>query len=192
MFSSEPAAVHRPERDNIRSPKCSSATGSSSGTSPRSNCTPCGSSAPRRWCARGIPTRGMSPPAVFLPDAEEDDMLALTERVILTALGDWEHLRRARRVAEARGQRAGVGLRQIADRAHAARGAAARGELAGPDPGSHRGPDHPRSRSRQRRRRRVARAQLHARARRFRRRLFVAGAAARNCRSASSRSTAAM
>jgi len=36
------------------------------------------------------PTRGIVPPALFLPDASEDDMHALTERVILTALGDWE------------------------------------------------------------------------------------------------------
>ncbi len=36
------------------------------------------------------PTRGVLPPAVFLPGASEDDMLALTERVIITALKDWE------------------------------------------------------------------------------------------------------
>jgi EAL domain-containing protein (putative c-di-GMP-specific phosphodiesterase class I) len=36
------------------------------------------------------PTRGVVPPALFLPDASEEDMLALTEQVILTALGDWE------------------------------------------------------------------------------------------------------
>jgi len=36
------------------------------------------------------PTRGIVPPALFLPGASEDDMHALTERVILTALGDWE------------------------------------------------------------------------------------------------------
>ena len=36
------------------------------------------------------PTRGVLSPAVFLPGASEDDMLALTERVIITALKDWE------------------------------------------------------------------------------------------------------
>jgi EAL domain-containing protein (putative c-di-GMP-specific phosphodiesterase class I) len=36
------------------------------------------------------PIRGIVPPALFLPDASEDEMHALTERVILTALGDWE------------------------------------------------------------------------------------------------------
>jgi EAL domain-containing protein (putative c-di-GMP-specific phosphodiesterase class I) len=36
------------------------------------------------------PQRGVLPPGVFLPGAGEDDMLALTERVIRTALRDWE------------------------------------------------------------------------------------------------------
>jgi EAL domain-containing protein (putative c-di-GMP-specific phosphodiesterase class I) len=36
------------------------------------------------------PTRGIVPPALFLPGASENEMHALTERVILTALGDWE------------------------------------------------------------------------------------------------------
>jgi EAL domain-containing protein (putative c-di-GMP-specific phosphodiesterase class I) len=36
------------------------------------------------------PARGVLPPAVFLPGASEDDMLALTERVIIAALRDWE------------------------------------------------------------------------------------------------------
>src|SRR5712691_4903389 len=36
------------------------------------------------------PTRGVLPPGVFLPGASEDDMLALTERVIIAALRDWE------------------------------------------------------------------------------------------------------
>lgn len=36
------------------------------------------------------PARGIVPPALFLPGASEDEMHALTERVILTALGDWE------------------------------------------------------------------------------------------------------
>ena len=36
------------------------------------------------------PTRGIIPPALFLPDASEDAMHELTERVILTAFGDWE------------------------------------------------------------------------------------------------------
>jgi len=37
------------------------------------------------------PTRGVVPPALVLPDASEKDMHALTERVILTALTDWEN-----------------------------------------------------------------------------------------------------
>ncbi len=36
------------------------------------------------------PTRGVVPPFYFLPDANEEDMLALTEQVVLTALGDWD------------------------------------------------------------------------------------------------------
>jgi EAL domain-containing protein (putative c-di-GMP-specific phosphodiesterase class I) len=36
------------------------------------------------------PTRGIVPPALLLPGASEEDLHALTERVILTALGDWE------------------------------------------------------------------------------------------------------
>ena len=36
------------------------------------------------------PTRGVVAPYFFLPDASEEDLLALTERVILTALGDWD------------------------------------------------------------------------------------------------------
>lgn len=37
------------------------------------------------------PQRGVLPPGVFLPGAGEADMLALTERVILTALEDWDN-----------------------------------------------------------------------------------------------------
>jgi EAL domain-containing protein (putative c-di-GMP-specific phosphodiesterase class I) len=36
------------------------------------------------------PTRGLISPGIFLPGASEDDILALTERVIITALKDWE------------------------------------------------------------------------------------------------------
>ena len=36
------------------------------------------------------PVRGIVPPFLFLPGASEQDMHALTERVILTALADWE------------------------------------------------------------------------------------------------------
>jgi EAL domain-containing protein (putative c-di-GMP-specific phosphodiesterase class I) len=36
------------------------------------------------------PDRGVVAPFFFLPGASEDDMLALTEQVILTALGDWD------------------------------------------------------------------------------------------------------
>jgi len=38
------------------------------------------------------PSRGVLPPGVFLPGAGEEEMLALTERVIVTALKDWEDL----------------------------------------------------------------------------------------------------
>ena len=37
------------------------------------------------------PTRGIVPPIFFLPDAGVEDMHALTERVILMALRDWEN-----------------------------------------------------------------------------------------------------
>jgi EAL domain-containing protein (putative c-di-GMP-specific phosphodiesterase class I) len=36
------------------------------------------------------PKRGVLPPVVFLPDADADDMLKLTERVIIAGLRDWE------------------------------------------------------------------------------------------------------
>lgn len=36
------------------------------------------------------PTRGVVAPFFFLPKASEEDLLKLTEQVILTALGDWE------------------------------------------------------------------------------------------------------
>jgi EAL domain-containing protein (putative c-di-GMP-specific phosphodiesterase class I) len=36
------------------------------------------------------PTRGVVSPGVFLPGASEDEILALTERVIISALKDWE------------------------------------------------------------------------------------------------------
>ena len=36
------------------------------------------------------PTRGVIPPGLVLPDASEKEMLALTERVIATALADWD------------------------------------------------------------------------------------------------------
>src|SRR6185312_6791577 len=35
------------------------------------------------------PSRGVLPPAAFLPNASEDDMHALTEHVLVTALKDW-------------------------------------------------------------------------------------------------------
>ena len=36
------------------------------------------------------PARGVVAPFFFLPDANEEDLLKLTEQVILTALGDWD------------------------------------------------------------------------------------------------------
>ena len=68
---------------------------------------------------RGAPSRRQRDHAAgaFLPGAPEDDMLALTERVILTALRDFEDCAVLRRFGEAFGQCAGVGVRQAADRA---------------------------------------------------------------------------
>ena len=40
------------------------------------------------------PTRGIVPPILFLPNASKEAMHALTERVILTALADWESFAR--------------------------------------------------------------------------------------------------
>ncbi len=70
------------------------------------------------------PDGSLLSPGAFLPGASEEDMLALTERVILTALRDFEDCAAQGAVAEALGQCAGVGLRQAADRADAARRAA--------------------------------------------------------------------
>lgn len=41
------------------------------------------------------PTHGMLPPASFLPGADEDSLLQLTEFVIVTALRDWQDLSRS-------------------------------------------------------------------------------------------------
>src|SRR5262245_31009161 len=38
------------------------------------------------------PSRGILTPNAFLPGASEQDMLALTEQVIITGLKDWEAL----------------------------------------------------------------------------------------------------
>src|SRR5260370_37493026 len=38
------------------------------------------------------PTRGVLSPAVFLPGAGEEDMLALTDRVIMPAQKEWDAL----------------------------------------------------------------------------------------------------
>ena len=103
------------------------------------------------------PQRGVLPPGLFLPGASEADMLALTERVIVTALHGLERLRRQRPVAEDRGQRSGIGAGQAADQHHGARAASGGGKLAGPDPGSDRGRDHRRPQARQRCRRRACR-----------------------------------
>ena len=129
------------------------AAGSSCGISPRSSSRPCGSPAPRRWCARAIRTRGVLPPGVFLPGASEADMLALTERVIVTALKDWNDF-----AANGMSLKIAVNvpvsaLVKLPIARHGARAAPDGGELAGPDPGSDRGRDHPRPQARQRRRR---------------------------------------
>jgi hypothetical protein len=51
---------------------------------------PLGTVLKNEWFDARHPTRGIVPPAMFLPGAGSDAMHALTERVILTALGDWE------------------------------------------------------------------------------------------------------
>ena len=88
------------------------------------------------------PQRGVLPPGVFLPGAGEADMLALTERVIVTALKDWNDF-----AANGLSLKIAVNVPVSAliklpisamVREHAADG----GKLAGPDPGSDRGRDH--------------------------------------------------
>ena len=99
------------------------------------------------------PQRGVLPPGVFLPGAGEADMLALTERVIVTALHDWNDFAAnglSLKIAVNVPVSALVKL-PISD--DGARGAADGGELAGPHPGSHRGRDHPRPQACQRCRR---------------------------------------
>ena len=64
------------------------------------------------------PTRGIVPPAMFLPGAGSYSMHALTERVILTALGDWEDF--AWRADKAVSQRTGLGAGRPSDSANAA------------------------------------------------------------------------
>ena len=119
-------------------------------------------------------------------------MLALTEQVILTALGDWEIFDEHGVPMKLAVNVPVSALRQPADRAHAARGAAARGALARPGAGSDRGPDHQRSqRSPTTSPTRCARSTARSRS------TISAPAIPRwrgcgNCRSASSRSTAAM
>lgn len=84
------------------------------------------------WVCARHPTRGIVPPAMFLPGAGGDAMHALTERVILTALGDWKDF--AWRADSTLGQRAGVGFGRSAHSPDAARGSPACRELAGFDP----------------------------------------------------------
>ncbi|MGC2074277.1 MAG: EAL domain-containing protein [Pseudolabrys sp.] len=84
------------------------------------------------WVCARHPTRGIVPPAMFLPGAGGDAMHALTERVILTALGDWKDF--AWRADSTLGQRAGVGFGRSANSPDAARGSPACRELAGFDP----------------------------------------------------------
>jgi predicted signal transduction protein with EAL and GGDEF domain len=112
--------------------RCSTTTGSSFGISQRLSSSRCTLSAPKHGCARVNPTRGIVPPAMFLPGAGGDAMHALTERVILTALGDWKDF--AWRADSTLGQRAGVGFGRSANSPDAARGSPACRELAGFDP----------------------------------------------------------
>jgi EAL domain-containing protein (putative c-di-GMP-specific phosphodiesterase class I) len=72
------------------------------------------------------PIRGIVPPALFLPDASDDEMHALTERVIDKTCG----------------QCAGIGARQAANPTDVARGPSASRKLAGNDAGSDRRPNH--------------------------------------------------
>ena len=80
------------------------------------------------------PTRGVITPGLFLPGASEQDMHELTERVILTALGDWEDFAEfsapIKLAVNVPVFRAGP----VADSAYAARGASASVKLAWPDP----------------------------------------------------------
>src|SRR5438874_6372688 len=76
------------------------------------------------------PTRGVLAPGVFLPHASEADMLALTERVIITVLRDWDDCARTGNVGEVQRERAGLGAGRAADHNHRARTAAEGGELA--------------------------------------------------------------
>ena len=84
------------------------------------------------------PTRGLLGPGAFLPGASEADMLALTERVIISALKDWEDVRSARDVIEALGKRAGIRAGEAANTGDLAGGATACAELAGHHHGGHR------------------------------------------------------
>lgn len=124
-------ALLRPKSDDPRSERCSTTTGSSFGISQRLSSSRCTLSAPKHWCARH-PTRGIVPPAMFLPSAGGDAMHALTEGVILTVLGDWKDF--AWRADSTLGQRAGVGFGRSAHSPDAARGSPACRELAGFDP----------------------------------------------------------
>ena len=106
------------------------------------------------------PTRGIVPPDL-LPARCQRRGHACAHRAChpdgAPRLGKFRALRRA---DQARGQRAGIRAGRSSNPAHVARDASARGQLAGADIGSHRGPDHRRSRSRQRRCRCAARTQM--------------------------------
>ena len=100
------------------------------------------------------PQRGVLPPGLFLPGASEADMLALTERVIATALRDWNDFAAnglSLKIAVNVPVSALVKL-PISTMVRELR--PARGKLAGPDPGSDRGRDHRRPQARQQCRRR--------------------------------------
>ena len=138
------------------------------------------------------PTRGVLPPGVFLPGAGEADMLALTERVIVTALQDWEDC-----AAHGMSVKLAVNvpvsaLVNLPIPDDPARGAAEGGELAGPHPRSHRGRDHPRPQDRQRGRRRVARVRIARWRSTISAPAIPRSRGCGSCHSASSRSTAAM
>ncbi|MGE5166077.1 MAG: EAL domain-containing protein [Sphingobacteriales bacterium] len=87
------------------------------------------------------PTRGIIPPGLFLPGASDDDMHELTERVILTALGDWEDFGEYSAPIKLAVNVPSVRAGQASNFPHATRSTPARGQLARVDPGSDRRPE---------------------------------------------------
>ena len=89
------------------------------------------------------PVLGVLPPNAFLPGASEDEILALTERVIITALEDWEACAAYGLSLKFSVNVPVSALVKIAHSDHPARAAAARIQLAGAHHGSDGRRDHP-------------------------------------------------